>query len=99
MSRKDILTRENILETITQAIRELGKTPNVDETNENTTKINENTTKEELNLDSLDMMELVMKIEEKFGIQLQDKEAQEIKDVKTIIDIVESKIQSPTPRQ
>ncbi len=42
----------------------------------------------DLEADSLDMMEVVMKLEEVFGISIPDKEAQEITTVKEAVDYI-----------
>ncbi|MGL4847882.1 MAG: acyl carrier protein [Clostridium sp.] len=47
------------------------------------------TTFEELGADSLDLFQVVIEIEEKYGIQLED--AESIKCVKDAVDYVESK--------
>ncbi|WP_297631898.1 acyl carrier protein [uncultured Clostridium sp.] len=47
------------------------------------------TTFEELGADSLDLFQVVIEIEEKYGIQLED--AESIKSVKDAVDYVESK--------
>ncbi|RAX57588.1 acyl carrier protein [Helicobacter monodelphidis] len=45
---------------------------------------------EDLNADSLDVVELVMAIEEKFGIEIPDADAEKIKTVKDVVDYIES---------
>lgn len=49
------------------------------------------TTFEELGADSLDLFQVVIEIEEKYGIQLED--AEKIKSVRDAVEYVESKIQ------
>ncbi|KAI9318367.1 acyl carrier protein-like protein [Dichotomocladium elegans] len=46
---------------------------------------------DDLGLDSLDAVEVVMAIEEEFGVEIPDKEADEIKSVKQAIDYVASR--------
>ena len=46
---------------------------------------------EDLGADSLDVVELVMALEEKFDIEIPDEEAEKILTVKNVIDYVESK--------
>lgn len=46
---------------------------------------------EDLGADSLDVVELVMALEEKFDIEIPDEEAEKIQTVQNVIDYVESK--------
>ena len=45
---------------------------------------------EDLGADSLDVVELVMALEEKFDIEIPDDEAEKIQTVKDVIDYIES---------
>lgn len=45
---------------------------------------------EDLNADSLDVVELVMAIEEKFGVEIPDNEAEKIKTVDDVVKYIES---------
>ena len=45
---------------------------------------------EDLNADSLDVVELLMAIEETFGVTVPDEDVQGLKTVKDIVDYVES---------
>ena len=47
---------------------------------------------EDLETDSLDLVELVMTMEEKFGIKITDEEAAEIKTVGDAVDFVQRRI-------
>ena len=47
---------------------------------------------EDLETDSLDLVELVMTMEEKFGIKITDEEAAEIKTVGDAVDFVQTRI-------
>ena len=45
----------------------------------------------DLNADSLDMVELVMACEEKFGVEVPDEEAEKLKTVGSVVDYIDSK--------
>ena len=45
---------------------------------------------EDLNAESLDVVELVMAIEEKFGVEIPDNEAEKIKTVGDVVSYIES---------
>lgn len=47
--------------------------------------------KDDLEADSLDAVELIMAIEEKFDIEIPDETAQSMKTVKDIVDYIENK--------
>ncbi|MEO0254041.1 MAG: acyl carrier protein [candidate division WOR-3 bacterium] len=49
---------------------------------------------EDLGADSLDVVELVMKIEEKFGIEIPDEDAEKIRTVKDAVEYIESKLKT-----
>ena len=51
----------------------------------------ENTPLSTLDIDSLDLVEAVMDIEEEFGIQFTNEEIQSFKVLKDVVDLVESK--------
>lgn len=57
---------------------------------ENTITLDTNL-KDDLNLDSLDAVEIIMKIEKEFGIDVLDKEADKVKTMKDIINYLISK--------
>lgn len=46
---------------------------------------------EDLKLDSLDAVELIIEFEERYGIELLDDEAEKIKTIQDIVDLVQSK--------
>jgi len=49
---------------------------------------------DDLGADSLDTVELVMAMEEKFGVEIPDEDAEKMISVKDAIDYIESKLQS-----
>ncbi|MGI0406226.1 acyl carrier protein [Helicobacter sp. MIT 00-7814] len=44
---------------------------------------------DDLNADSLDVVEMIMALEEKFGIEIPDQDAEGIKTVKDVVDYIE----------
>ena len=46
---------------------------------------------EDLNADSLDLTELVMTFEERFGCEISEDEAEKLKTVKDVVDFIEKK--------
>ncbi|MFZ3116663.1 MAG: acyl carrier protein [Syntrophales bacterium] len=42
----------------------------------------------DLGADSLDLMELIMKMEERFGVSISDEELQNIRTIKNVIDFI-----------
>lgn len=44
---------------------------------------------DDLGADSLDVVELIMALEEKFGIEIPDEDAEKISDVKDVVEYVE----------
>lgn len=46
---------------------------------------------EDLNADSLDLTELIMTFEEKFGFEISEEDAEKLKTVKDVIDYIEKK--------
>lgn len=47
---------------------------------------------EDLSADSLDIVEMLMEIEQKFGITVSDEEAMTLKTIKDVADFIEKKI-------
>lgn len=45
---------------------------------------------DDLGADSLDVVELVMELESKFGVEIPDEEAEKISTVKDVVDYIES---------
>jgi acyl carrier protein len=51
---------------------------------------------DDLGVDSLDLVELLMKFEEEFKIEISEEESQKILTVKDIVDFIEGKTKSAT---
>jgi len=47
-------------------------------------------TLQDLGADSLDIVEIIMKVEEQFGIEINDEEAEKLKNVQDVVDYVHS---------
>ena len=43
---------------------------------------------DDLNLDSLDMVEMMMKLEDEFGIEIPEEDAEKLKTIKDVIDLL-----------
>jgi acyl carrier protein len=57
------------------------------------TKINPETSfVDDLNLDSLDIVELMMKMEDEFGIEIPENEAEGLRKVKDVVSYLEKKV-------
>lgn len=52
--------------------------------------INEQATLEQLGADSLDIVEIIMRLEEQFGVQIADTQAEQLSTVKDVIELVHS---------
>lgn len=50
--------------------------------------IHTNATLQDLGADSLDLVEIIMKLEEAFGIEIDDEKAEHLKNVQDVIDYV-----------
>ena len=50
--------------------------------------------REEVGLDSLQVVEMLFEIEEKFGAKIEDEEAQGLQTIADVLDIVERKLES-----
>jgi acyl carrier protein len=46
---------------------------------------------DDLNLDSLDIVELMMKMEDEFGVEIPEEEAENLRSVKDVVSYLESK--------
>lgn len=51
----------------------------------------------DLGADSLDLVEMVMDCEERFGIEIQDEQADKVKTVQQLIDLVDQVRSQPVP--
>ncbi|AHB88513.1 acyl carrier protein AcpP [Thermosynechococcus sp. NK55a] len=47
---------------------------------------------EDLNADSLDSVELIMALEEEFGVEIPDEEAEKLKTVQDVLDFINNKV-------
>lgn len=47
---------------------------------------------EDLGADSLDVMEMLMKLEDEFGISIMDEETEQMKTVAGVVKVIESKL-------
>lgn len=52
--------------------------------------ITDTATLQDLGADSLDLVEIIMKLEEQFGIEIDDAKAEQLKNVKDVVDYVDS---------
>jgi len=50
--------------------------------------INEESTLQDLGADSLDMVDIIMKVEEEFGIEINDEDAEKLHNVQDVINYV-----------
>lgn len=64
----------------------------VDQLDVEETQVTMDTTFEALDADSLDVVELVMALEEEFGIEIPDEDAEKLVNVKAAVDYVTQKI-------
>lgn len=55
-------------------------------------KISAETTFEEIEADSLDLVELVMALEEEFEIEISDEEIEKIKSVNDVVNYIDSRL-------
>ncbi len=55
-------------------------------------KLNMDTTFEDIDADSLDIVELVMALEEEFDLEISDQEIENIKSVGDVVRYIESKV-------
>lgn len=69
-------TRERIVSLVAQELK-------ID-----TARLHEDVTFQELGADSLDMVQLIMKIEETFGLEINDHDAEHMTTLRTVVDFV-----------
>ncbi len=63
-----------------------------DATKVDMSKISANTTfVDDLNLDSLDIVELMMKMEDEFGVEIPEEEAEHLRSIKDVVSYLEKK--------
>ena len=85
MGRPGAVAREEVLERIRSHLSE--------ELGIDAAKIDEGSRfKEDLEADSLDLVELVMELEDNYGIRIQEDEAEKIKTIGQAIDFVASHV-------
>lgn len=53
-------------------------------------KISVNVTLQDLGADSLDLVEIIMKLEEQFGIEIEDEKAEQLTNITEVVDYVHS---------
>ena len=79
------MSREEILEQVKDVI--------VEQLGVERDKIEESSTFiEDLAADSLDIVELIMNLEEKFGVEIPDSDAEKITNVKDVIDYIKERV-------
>ncbi len=76
----------NIFETVCTIIRQQ---LNIDEE----LVIEESTQLDELNADSLDAVEIIMALEDEYGIEISDEDAEQVRSVADIVKIISSMVE------
>jgi len=87
LDRKDVETR------IIQVVQEFTSSKESKETKE-PRKVSLTTTFNELGLDSLDGVEVLMKIEDEFSIDISDEDSEKINSVAAAVDLVSSNMKA-----
>ncbi|MCC7414963.1 MAG: acyl carrier protein [Epsilonproteobacteria bacterium] len=54
-------------------------------------RVNETATFQELGADSLDMVQIIMKLEETFGIEINDQDAEKMSTLRDVVDSVQER--------
>jgi acyl carrier protein len=83
--------RPVIIERLKKSVLRLkGRQFNLDELTEDATLF------EDLSLDSLDLLEMRFDIEEAWDIKLEDQEAESLRTVRNVVDLIEDKVKLAT---
>ncbi|MFZ5954394.1 MAG: acyl carrier protein [Candidatus Dependentiae bacterium] len=77
-----MLNRESIKEQVVAVIAE--------KLSIDSSKITEESTLAQLGADSLDLVEIIMRLEEKFDIEIDDEQAEKLQNVGQVIDYIQS---------
>jgi acyl carrier protein len=83
MTEKTAVSREQVLETIREELKGFEVDP---------TSVKVETSYDVLGLDSLDLVELSVKIEDAYGIDLEEEDLKEVSTIDSIIDLVLKKL-------
>ncbi len=83
MTEKTAVSREHVLETIREELKGFEVDPE---------SVKVETSYDVLGLDSLDLVELSVKIEDAYSIDLEEEDLKEVTTIDSIIDIVLSKL-------
>ncbi len=73
-------------DTLTQVIGIIAHKLNIDQST-----LDEGSQFQTLGADSLDMVEIVMKFEEAFGIEIEDSAADQLSDIRSTVDYIQAK--------
>ena len=78
-------TKDQVAERVTSALVEFGEEPE---------NVKPDSRFEDLDIDSLDLVELSQVVEDEYGIEITDKDMDEIKTVQDVVDFVTARQQS-----
>jgi acyl carrier protein len=76
------MTRDDIFEGVKDVIREISPDTDLESVTEETSIV------DDLDVDSLDVVEIIMKIEDAFEVKVADEDAQEWKNIGDVIDYI-----------